>query len=347
MIPFYQPYLSGHEVEAVATAVAYEYFGPGETAEKVSEVLRAFTNDQYHVILTVSGTVALGLAAKALGLKRGARIIIPAFGPPAIPNGFASCGFTPALCDVLPDEGTLDPIEVERLLRTGSIKAVCYVNVAGRMSPDRAAQIQQSCKQHQVPLIEDAAAGILSIAGGTKFIGDAAIVSFGPVKPITSGQGGAVFLKDYKAYEWLRAYVDQADPDRTFLPRFIGTNMRMCDPLAALMFAQLGDLNNRRKTLQSQIYSLRNIGFSIFGLEDLYPPAQNIVFGSDKYLQHLRESGLDARRQYKLFADSKPYRCPLEFPGAKRWVEEAIYLPFGLGQDTGEIAKAMEAKGAA
>ncbi len=90
-----QPLFTDADAEAVAHQVRIGFVGPGPKTKAFGEALAAFAGRSYGE-LTVSGTMALTVAAVAIGLKRGDEILVPAYGVVSTINGFGSYEFSPA-----------------------------------------------------------------------------------------------------------------------------------------------------------------------------------------------------------------------------------------------------------
>ncbi|RLG08061.1 MAG: DegT/DnrJ/EryC1/StrS family aminotransferase, partial [Thaumarchaeota archaeon] len=87
--------------------------------------------DAKHALLCASGTVALKIALKAMGLKPGDRVIIPAYTFIATATSAIDLGLEIAYADIDPNSYTIDPESVRELLDEKT-KALIPVHVAGR-----------------------------------------------------------------------------------------------------------------------------------------------------------------------------------------------------------------------
>ncbi len=88
-IPLAEPWIDATCVQAVNKQVASGFIGPGETTALFARRLAELVSTQ-HCVPTTSRTIALGVAANALGLKPGYEIIVPAYGVISTINAFAS-----------------------------------------------------------------------------------------------------------------------------------------------------------------------------------------------------------------------------------------------------------------
>lgn len=143
-----------------------------------------------HVVGVGSGTDALTLAVKALGLGKDDEVIVPANAYPTV-FGVAAAA-TPRLCDVDPETFTISAASVLPAL-TKHTKAIVAVHLYGMPAP--MAEIRQVAKAAGIFVIEDCAQAVgAAIAGkpaGT--FGDISCFSFYPTKNLAAmGDGGAV-----------------------------------------------------------------------------------------------------------------------------------------------------------
>src|SRR5437868_793624 len=98
-IPLAEPWFPPHYAAAVHDQVLSGFLGPGRTAQEFAEGLAQWSGTA-GCVLTVSGTVALTVAAKALGLEEGAEILVPAYGVISTINGLATAGLRPKLVEI-------------------------------------------------------------------------------------------------------------------------------------------------------------------------------------------------------------------------------------------------------
>ena len=146
--------------------------------------------DVPHVVSCNSGTSALILSLRALGIGPGDEVIVPNYTFVATANAVLLVGARPVLVDVEPDYFCIDPNLLEGAI-TPDTRAVIGVHLFGQ--PADLGRLQELCKRRGVYLIEDAAQSL-----GAKFngrpvgsFGDSAALSFFPSKNITTGEGGA------------------------------------------------------------------------------------------------------------------------------------------------------------
>jgi perosamine synthetase len=349
-IPLCEPWFQASYADAVRDQVLSGWVGPGPATSGFASSIAASVGSSY-CLLTTSGTVALMVAAKALGLRAGDEILVPAYGVVSTINAFASLGLCPRLVDIERSTGCLSPKDLAAKIGTKT-RAVCFVNFSGYTGPNLL-DVVQICEINDLPLIEDAAC-----AFGHRFQGRPAgtfgtigTYSFSVPKIITTGQGGAVVTDSAEYYERALRFVDHGDRNwrKTNLIRDIGTNLRYNDILASFGLAQFKDLEKRltRKRVVHEILRHR-LGSKIFQVPGENAPLHNIVFTADKerLLRFLRDGGIHAVWQYRTLSEHPPYAHLREggFPNADFWTRHAVYLPFVLAlepEDAERIAEAV------
>lgn len=177
----------GAEEEAAATRVIRTgRLAPGPEAARLESLVARLAGGADAVALA-SGTLALTLALRALGIGARDRVAIPAYGCAALLHGVRAAGAEPILCDIDPRGLALDPEDLVR--RHGAASAVILVHPFGIPSrPD-------PFRSRGLVVIEDCAQA-LGAADRNRPVGargDAAVFSFAPTKMITcGGPGGAL-----------------------------------------------------------------------------------------------------------------------------------------------------------
>ena len=203
-----------------------------------------------------SGTAALHLAYAALRIGEGDEIITSPITFSATAAAAYYVGATVRIADVDPLTGNLSPASVEPLIGPRT-RAIVPVHLGGQ--PADMDQLADIARRRGVLLIADACHALGATYGGTR-VGaddraDAVVFSFHPVKHITTGEGGAVIVRDpqIKArLDRLRHHGIERDPSRLSIPpagawvyevQELGWNYRLADFACALGIAQLAKLD--------------------------------------------------------------------------------------------------------
>ncbi len=200
-----------------------------------------------------SCSAALFLSLKALGLPRGAPVMIPGFTFAAVPSSVVHADCRPVLCEV----GENYRVDLEDFAsKLPDVQAVIISHMRGHTSDmDR---IMEMCDAARIPVIEDAAHSLGTIWKGRKIgtIGRVGCFSFQSYKMINAGEGGILVTDDADlvaraiimsgAYEhnWKKHPVlhDAFARWQNKLPLY---NLRMSNMSAALIRPQLAELPRR------------------------------------------------------------------------------------------------------
>lgn len=215
---------------------------------KVREFERAIaaTVGAEHALAVSSGSAALLVALRALGVGPGDEVIAPSFTFVATVEAILDAGATPIIVEV--DESLTMAPEQLRAAMTPRTKAVIPVHMAGAAADmDRILEI---AREHKVRILEDAAQGFGGTYRGRHLgtIGDAGTYSFDFAKNITTGEGGAIVTNDTALFERARALHDHGHEYNVAFPRgkdtrrAAGFNFRMTEMQAAVGLAQLKKL---------------------------------------------------------------------------------------------------------
>lgn len=195
-IPVYRPYL-GPEVHAAAgAALEAGWLGMGRLSQQFEQEIDRFLGlDGRRSVSTNSCTEALALAAFLIGLGPGDEVIAPSFTYVAGHQALTRTGASIVFCDVEADTLCIDPAKVEELI-TPATKAILAVDYLGL--PCRLDDLMEIAQRHGLRVIEDAAHAFGTRVGGRAIgsFGDITCFSFGPVKTITTLEGGAIITSD-------------------------------------------------------------------------------------------------------------------------------------------------------
>lgn len=244
-LPIYEPDLDEEDARAAADAVRSGWVADGP-ARRAFEQAWTERTGMPHAVSVASGTAALELAVRGLGIGPGDEVICPAFAIISCTRAVVLAGATPVLVDSEPETFNVDPAAV--LARIGPrTRAILAVHTLGHPFDPAIVAI---ARRHGLALIEDAAEahgaevsidGALAPCGG---IGDVSIFSFYANKPVTTGEGGLVLARDAAVAERVRAASNLcfgAGDDR-YRHEELGGNFRLSNVAAAIGLSQLARL---------------------------------------------------------------------------------------------------------
>jgi dTDP-4-amino-4,6-dideoxygalactose transaminase len=212
--------------------------------------LPAFT-EGYQAIATNSGTSALHLAMKLIGVSNGDEVICQSFTFCASANPICYLGATPVFVDSEPETWNMDPVLLEetivdRLKKGKKPKAIVVVDLYGM--PAKFEEILQVADKYQIPVIEDAAEALGSKYKGKycSSFGAFGVFSFNGNKIITTGSGGCLVSSDFEAIKRAKYLSLQAkDNVHFYRHQEIGYNYCMSNLSAAVGLGQLERLEEK------------------------------------------------------------------------------------------------------
>jgi dTDP-4-amino-4,6-dideoxygalactose transaminase len=199
MIPCANPlaqYLSRRQqiLDAVTRVLDSGHYILGPEVEAFETAFAAYCGVE-HAIGVASGTDALMLALRGLGIGPGDEVITVSHTAVATVAAVLAAGATPVLVDVEPDYWTIDP-EAARRAITARTRAIIPVHLYGQ--PADMAAIMAIAGEHGLSVIEDCAQAVGAQYRGLRVgsVGDAGCFSFYPTKNLGAiGDGGAVVTK--------------------------------------------------------------------------------------------------------------------------------------------------------
>lgn len=302
----------------------------------VSEFEKSFAErvGARYAVACSSGTAALHVAMRLLGVGPGDEVAVSDFTFIASANAIAYEGATPLLVDSEPATWNLDADvlvdEIQRRLRTGARlpAAVEVVHVLGQ--PARLDTLLEMCAEHGIALVEDAAEALGAswsagaLAGrqvGTA--GSIGVFSFNGNKIMTTGSGGMLVTDDPELARRAKHLTTQAKvPDVGYLHDEIGFNYRLTNVHAALGLAQLSRLtafvDAKRRIAARYDAALADVGLelpprlpgldSTYWLYSVLAPAAVGQVGRDRMLQALERRGVQARSLWRPLHLQPPLR---------------------------------------
>lgn len=199
----------------------------------------------------VSGTSAIHLALKSVGVKRGDRVFCTSLTFSGSCNPIMYEGAEPVFIDSEPESWNMSPVALEKAFIKAKEEnkipvAVIVVHLYGQSADlDKIIEI---CNRYNTPLIEDAAESLGATYKGkqTGTFGDFGIYSFNGNKIITTSGGGMLVSDNVKGIEKARFWSTQSrDKARHYQHTELGYNYRMSNVVAGVGRGQLRVLNER------------------------------------------------------------------------------------------------------
>lgn len=303
----------------------------GEENKKFEEEFAEFCGSNSAVTVN-SGTNALILALKSLGIGPGDEVIVPSHTFIATANAVLFTGARPVFTDIDIKNYTISPEEI-RSKANKSTKAVIPVHIYGH--PCDMDQICEIAEEKDLYVIEDACQSHGAEYKGkrTGSIGDIAAFSFFPSKNMTvAGDGGAITVKDPEVAEIAAAIRDQGRRDgEKYFHEYPGLNLRLSELHAAIGRIQLRHLsgwNERRRENAAYFSSKLDIEEVVVPKEENWARAvyhQYVIRVEDRegLQKHLTEQGIASGIHYPIPVHMQPVMEPYS-KGEKLPVTEGI-----------------------
>lgn len=289
-----------------------------------------------HAIAVNSGTSALEIALRAIGLKDGDEVLVPTNTFSATVAAVFFAGGRPVLTDVDQESLCINVDNVQRYL-TKKTKGVIAVHIGGLICPE-IIEIRKICRDLDLFLVEDAAhahgSTIDGIPAGS--LGDAGCFSFYPTKVITTGEGGMITTNHAAIAEKARVLRDQGK-ESFHSNRIVelGYNWRMNEISAAIGLVQLKrlpEIIQKRNDVAKQYNQKLS-----YGIEPQKIPS-NIVSNYYKYVAFLqgteREKFKQKMREHGVCCGGEVYWPPCHL--------QPVYQRI-LGSKKGDFPKAENA----
>ena len=254
VVPLCEPTLRGNEGAYLDECVRTNFVSSvGPFVDRFEREFAEYVGAR-HAVACASGTAALHVAMRLMGVDAGDEVLVPTLTFIASANPVVYERAHVVLCDSERETWNMDEAlaceEITRRARTGQrqLKAVEAVHLLGH--PARLDELADVCERHGVALIEDAseALGARWTAGryagkhvGT--VGKLGCYSFNGNKIITSGGGGMITTDDPTLARRAKHLTTQARlPGPEYRHDEVGYNYRLTNLAAALGVAQLEEL---------------------------------------------------------------------------------------------------------
>lgn len=245
------PHMGGLEEVFVKEAFDTNWIAPlGANVDGFEKELSEYVGSKTGAALA-SGTAAIHMALKAVGVKKGDKVFCSSLTFAASCNPIIYEGGIPVFIDSEPESHNMSPVALEKAFKAyeekGEMpKAVIVVNLYGQ-SADMD-KIMEICKKYNVPIIEDAAESLGATYKGkhSGTFGEYGIYSFNGNKIITTSGGGMLVSNNKEGIAKVRFWSTQArDKARHYEHTELGYNYRMSNIVAGIGRGQLRVLEER------------------------------------------------------------------------------------------------------
>jgi dTDP-4-amino-4,6-dideoxygalactose transaminase len=330
--------ISGQIDEAVKKVVESQSFVLGNEVEALEKEVAAYCRAGYGIGVA-SGTDALLLSLRGLGIGQGDEVITTPLTFMATAEAISNLGATPVLADIEPDTYNIDPSLIEEKI-TAKTKAILPVHIFGQcadMDP-----IMDLAEKKGLRIVEDCAQAIGADYKGRRAgsMGDAGCLSFFPSKNLGGfGDGGMVVTNDKELADRIKLLRVHGSRER-YYHETIGYNSRLDAIQAAVLRVKLKYLDEwlkaRRSIADFYTNELAQIGLITPDVPDYNVHTYHLYIitlpSRDKLLKRLESVGIGARVHYpvplhlqKCYADLGHKRG--DFPVSEKVSDQLIAIP--------------------
>jgi len=297
-IPLSAPDINEADIAAVSAVLRTSRLSLGPQMEEFERSFARHIGVSQAVAVS-SGTSALHLCIRALGITEGDEVIIPSFAFIAVANVLRYERAVPVFVDIDPPTLNLDPGSIEEAI-TPRTRAILVVHTFG--CPAALDEILAIARRHKLFVIEDACEALGAQFDGRQVgsFGDAAVFGFYPNKQITSGEGGMLVTNDSNVAALARKLRNQGrrESGEWLQHEELGYNYRISELNCALGASQLQRLESilERREAVAREYHRRLETEPSLQLPALELPRRRISWFV--YVLRLREPFSAARRDH-------------------------------------------------
>lgn len=275
-------------------------------------------------IACTSGTTAISLALKTLGIGAGDEVVLPSYVCWNVLSAVTAVGAAPRLCDV--NDNGVATVQTIRAVLSPQTRAIVGVHIFGHPCDI------DSLASLGLPVIEDACQAFgLKIAGrlaGT--LGDLGVLSFHATKCLTTGEGGMLVTSNARFLDRARSLVDSAERNNA------AGAASMSDLQAALGLAQLKRyptfLHRREQLFASYHKTACQVVKALPGYLGeptfLFRYTLRAQYGFETAQAALLAQGVQARRGVDELLHRRLGLDDRDYPGATKLFAQVVSLPF-------------------
>ena len=274
-IPLSAPDITDADIDAVSAVLRTPRLSLGPKLEEFEQALAQYAGTADAVAVS-SGTSALHLCLRVLGIGEGDEVIVPSFAFVAVANTVRYMGAIPVFADIEPITLNLDPKSIESAIGPHT-RAIVVVHTFGL--PAAMGAICEIARRHNLFVVEDACEALGAEINDQRAgsFGDAGVFGFYPNKQITTGEGGAVVTNNPELAKRVRSLRNQGRTGAEWLQHTeIGYNYRISEMNCALGISQLKRID---KILQARETAALGYFRRLKSSRYLTPPPMDLAGG--------------------------------------------------------------------
>tara|TARA_Y100000389_G_scaffold65691_1_gene61809 strand:+ start:409 stop:1500 length:1092 start_codon:yes stop_codon:yes gene_type:complete len=213
----------------------------GDAVRNFENKLQNFLSTNFCISVN-SGTDALELSLRALGIKSGDKVIVPAFSFFATSEAVLKIGATPIYCDISRDNLNIDIKSLKNKI-DGKVKSIIPVHLFGNAA--NLEELTEFADRYELSIIEDVAQAFGSKINNKHLgtFGDVGCFSFYPTKNLGGfGDGGCVVTDNQKIAENI-SYLRNHGQTKKYYHEFVGYNSRLDNIQAKILNIKLTNID--------------------------------------------------------------------------------------------------------
>ena len=249
-VPWFELHMDDEEIHAVIETMKSVLIGIGPKVKEFEQKLAEYVGVKYAIAVS-SGTAALDIALKILGVSSGDEVIVPGMPYIATANCILFQHAIPVFSDIDPNHFGMDPDSAQELV-SEKTKGIIPINYGGHsVDWDK---LNDLAKNKNLFIVEDGAASFGGEYKNKKLcsFGDISITSFHVAKTFTSVEGGMIFTNNdefEKKARMIRSHGE--DPNNKYWHPVLGHNYRMTDINASIGLVQFSRIEKLLKARES------------------------------------------------------------------------------------------------
>ena len=314
---------------------------------KISKLLKV-----KYCVTSTSGTTAIMLALKALGLKRDDEVILPNRTWIASANVLDYLELKVKLVDVKKDKQIIDETQIEKNI-TKKTKLIIPTHLNGKSANMN--KILEIAKHYKIKVLEDSAQALMA-KYNNKYLGtfgDVGIFSMAMTKILSTGQGGFLVTNDKGIYKKLLELKNHGINDifEVDWNKRNGLNFKFTDLQASLALSQIKTLRKRANKLKEnyRIYKngLKNLDYIKimpynFKSGELPLWIECLSKKRNKLIKLLNKNKIQARPGYPSLNNFSRFKNKNKiFPNSEYFEDNCLYLPSGVNIEKKTIYKVL------
>ncbi len=370
LLPYGHQWIDDEDIASVVEVLKGDWITQGPKVDEFERRVAEYCGARYAVAVS-NGTAALHAACSVAGISRGDEAITTPITFAATANAVAYCGGRPVFADIREDTLNIDTEEIRRKL-SPKAKAILPVDFAGY--PADLEAIRAIAEEGKLIVIEDACHALGAEYKGRRIgsLSDMTVLSFHPVKHISTGEGGMILTDNDTFYEKLKIFrhhgivKDNLNQGSWHYEIYdLGFNFRITDFQCALGISQLKKLDRfverRREIAAMYNRALAEIEEIITPMEENDVKAAYHIYviqlrtemlkvGRKEIFEALRAENIGVNVHYvpvhlhPFYQNKFGYKSG-DYPRAERYYGRAISLPVFPKMTNSDVKDVIRALG--